>query len=136
LGLRDENKKDKYLGDALEYAQKAVKFDINNSANYELRGRIYYAQGRIKEAEDDFKKSIRLNKLNQPSYYINLALLLIGEERYGEAIDLINKILFYYPPDVVNIKKMYILKDQQETTGIEKEILYLKNLLELIKVKL
>lgn len=128
------NSKSEELGEALRAAERAIKLGPLEALNYELRGKIYYAQGDYKKAEADFKKSIELNKFN-PRLYINLALLLIKDNRQEEARAIINKIISYYPEEVVKNREGYVLKGQQETTGIEKEILYLKNLLELVNKK-
>ena len=113
--------------EALKISQTAIKLDSSNALNYELRGRIYKDLNEIKKAEEDFRKTIELNKFI-PRYYINLSLLLIQENRIGEAKYLIDEILEMYPQEVVETRKLSILKNQKTTSGIEKDIEYLSNL--------
>ncbi len=119
------------LNQALKISRKIIKYDSYNSLNYELAGRIYSAQGYLSEAEKKFKDAIRLDKFN-PRHHINFASLLISEGKKEEARELINKILFYYPEEVVNNRKMYILPNQEITSGIEQDIEYLRYLLGMI----
>jgi tetratricopeptide (TPR) repeat protein len=130
-GINSQAKeREEFLDNALKISNKTIKIDSYNSLNYELRGKVYYAQSKFKEAEKEFYKSIQLSRFI-PRFYINLASLLIEQRRMEEARDIIQKIISYYSEDVVKNRKMYILKDQQITSGIEKDISYLYYLLDL-----
>ena len=117
------------MSEALNESQRAVKLDSFNDLNYELRGRIFLAQNNLDEAEKDFRKSIELNKF-KPSHYINLSELLIRQGRNSEASEIIEKLLSFYSEEFIAIREMRIMKEQEITTGIEKEINYLKHLLQ------
>ncbi len=119
--------KEMLLNKALEISKKIIKLDSHNDLNYELRGRVYKELDELEEAEKDFRKAIKLNKFT-PRHYINLSSFLIQENRLSEANDLIDEILAIYSQDVVEIRKLHILKNQKTTSGIEKDIDYLKNL--------
>jgi len=119
---------EKILNEAKEISDKIIKSDSYNALNYELSGRIHFAQGNIIEAEKNFKEAVKLNQFNL-KHYINLASLLINRGRNTEAKELINKVFSYYPIEIVNNKKVRIMENQEITSGIEKDIEHLNFLL-------
>ena len=127
LNTQNKEMQEEFLDKALKISQKIIKSSSHNALNYELRGRIYKELGQQSEAEKDFRIAIELNKFTS-RHYINLSLLLIDENRFKEANHLIDEILGIYSPDVVETRKLYILENQQTTSGIEKDIEYLKRL--------
>ncbi len=127
-GINYSQEREKTLNKALAISSKAAGLDAYNSLNYELSGKIYYALGRIEEAEREFRYAIKLQKY-YPRHYINLAALLIEQGRTQEARNVINEAFSYYPEDVVRNRKINIMQNQAITSGIEKEINYLKYLL-------
>ncbi len=116
------------LKKALKASQKAIALDSGNALNYELRGKIYYAQNKFIEAESDFREAVELNRFN-PSNYINLSVLLIKQNKKNEARKIIEKILFYYPEETVKNREARIMKNQEVFSKIKQKINYLKYLL-------
>ncbi|MFH1523132.1 MAG: O-antigen ligase family protein [Patescibacteria group bacterium] len=127
---QEKAESEKYYNKALEIADRIIKLDPRNSLNYELRGKVYYGLREFTRAENDFFKALELNKFI-PRYYINYAEMLISLNRKEEARALVEKVLAIYPDNVVRNRKMQIMKDQVLISEIEKEINYLKHLLNL-----
>jgi len=130
IGLLEKNIEHKK--EALIYANKSVNLDSQNSLNYELRGRINYALGDKISSINDFKKAIQLDKYNHPLYYLFLAQSQKDIGSCKEAKKNLEKIISYYPENIVNNKKMIIMDNQEITSGIENEIAPVKNYLEKI----
>lgn len=122
----NKNMKD-YLDRALIISQRAIDLNSYNDLNYELRGRIYKKLGDSVKAEKDFIKAIKLNKF-VPRHYINLSLLLVNNNEIEDALLVIEKILVFYKEEVVKNRELYILKNQETTSGVKKDIEYLKKL--------
>jgi len=137
LGINTENSEVKrnYLEKALAVANKLEKFDRNNSLNNELRGKIFLAQDNLKEAELNFKQAILLDRFNYPRFYGELAALLIGAERSGEAKALLLNSLNSFPENVIENRKIIIMNNQKITSGIAEAISDWYYLLGLISFK-
>lgn len=54
---------------ALENISKAIKINPKESKYYYTRGRLYFNQGKMKEALSDFNKALELNPKNSYAYY-------------------------------------------------------------------
>lgn len=79
---------------AIEYLNKAIKLQPDNSASYNLRGNIYFTQGLNQLAVNDFNKAIQLNPTNA-DYYNNRGIIYERTGHYQEAIkDFDEAILF------------------------------------------
>lgn len=125
LGLNDA----KYLKKSYNSVEKLIKIEKNNSLNYELRGKIYLAENKLVEAENDFKESIKLDKYNYPRYYKNYAEALISENKFIEAKHILEEILSFYTDEVIHNRSIIIMPNQEQTSGIKKEINDIKKLL-------
>ncbi|MBL7057716.1 glycosyltransferase [Patescibacteria group bacterium] len=126
LGLQmdDQNMRSMKLAESRSIANYLIQHDEGDSLNYELSGKLFETDGNTLKAENEFKRAISLDKY-RPRYYINLINLLIGQERILEANEYIEKVLNYYPDEVVNRKELLIMDDQIVTSGIKNEINYL-----------
>ena len=87
---------------AIEYLNKAIKLQPNNSETYNMRGNIYFNLGQNQFALDDFSKAIHLNPNNADTYnnrgsvYDKLGQYQHEIEDFNDAIRLNpNDALFY-----------------------------------------
>ena len=137
MGANAENVqvKKSYLEQAEAVSKKLNKFDRNNSLNYELAGKIFSVEGKLTEAEANFKQAIRLDRFNYPRFYGELAALLIGSGRSEEAKSLLLSILTSFPANVIENRKIIIMNNQKFTSGIANDISYWYYLLGLISLK-
>lgn len=73
------------FGIALEEVEQALQADRDYAPAYYMRGLIHMELREDKDADDDFQKSIRLDK-NDPKAHYNYGLFLCGHGREKESI--------------------------------------------------
>ncbi len=112
-------------------SQKLKRTDSHQALNYQLSGYIAINRNNLIQAEQEFKQAIALDPLNRPAYYLDLARLYLAQNRKQEAKSIANKILGYYPPDVIQNRMGLILPQQTITSGIEKDIVELRKIVDL-----
>lgn len=114
--------KDEYLDKASRISEELIKRDDNLSLNHELDAKIHMAKGQLKEAENEIKKAIALDKFNYPRYYSDLAYLLIASNEVAEAKNAILFIISRYSDKIVENRRAIIMEGQTITSSIEKDI--------------
>jgi tetratricopeptide (TPR) repeat protein len=80
---------------ALDYAQRAVKFNPSNSSGLFWQGLVQVHIGEYQQGEESILKGIELNLAapNMNHYNATHCLALLGQERYDEALVAIDKAL-------------------------------------------
>lgn len=93
IAFRDGN-----MEKAMQYFQKAIKFNANNPQFHSNLGLSLYEQGKLKEAEKCYRHAISLNAHYLDAWY-NLHAVLIHARDYRPACDALNKVLTLNPHD-------------------------------------
>jgi adenylate cyclase len=80
---------------ALDYAQRAVKFNPSNSSGFFWQGLVQVHIGEYQQGEESILKGIELNPADQNMNHYNAThyFALLGQERYDEALVAIDKAL-------------------------------------------
>jgi tetratricopeptide (TPR) repeat protein len=83
---------------ALDYAQSAVKFNPSNSSSFFWQGLAQVHIGEYQQGEESILKGIELNPDDPNMNHYNAAhyFALLGQERYDEALEAIDKSLRQY----------------------------------------
>ncbi|MCG2429541.1 tetratricopeptide repeat protein [Aequorivita xiaoshiensis] len=76
--------------EAIAIHKRVIKIDPVNASNYYSLANTYYMANNFKEAEKHIEESIRLNP-NQDVAYSLYALILINQEKYNQALEVIKK---------------------------------------------
>ena len=84
---------------ALEYLSRAVVLDTGSAAAWNNRGVVYYGQGRLREAMDDFDRALRIEPRFEDAL-LNRGLARYAQERYAEAIADYDRALQINPANV------------------------------------
>lgn len=90
----------KEFGEALEYAEKAIKGNNKDSFAIYLRGITKCALGKIKDAIEDLRLSISINENFAPAYK-NLAICYTTQRKFKLAVQNIDKAI-ELSPEVAN----------------------------------
>jgi len=87
------------FSNALNYAERAVKFNPSFTLSNWWLGLIQAHAGRFKESEDSILKALELSPIDPELERIYGALYCsyLGQKRYKEALDASNKALQYHP---------------------------------------
>jgi TolB-like protein/rhodanese-related sulfurtransferase len=79
--------------EALARIKRALELAPNDPDNHISQARILNAVGRAVEAEQDARWAMRLNPQHPPGYLRVLAISLFYQERYGEAITTLERLV-------------------------------------------
>ena len=91
-----------FLGDqaiALDFAKKAIGFNPSYAANYYFLAVIQAHYGEFQEAESSALKTIELSPVDPElgEFFIPLSYSYLGQCKYEEALEAVEKILQQYP---------------------------------------
>jgi len=91
-----------FLGDqaiALDFAKKAIGFNPSYAANYFFLAAIQAHYGEFQEAESSALKTIELSPVDPElgEFFIPLSYSYLGQCKYEEALEAVEKILQQYP---------------------------------------
>ncbi|HEV2565636.1 MAG TPA: rhodanese-like domain-containing protein [Microvirga sp.] len=106
--------------EALAKIKRALELAPNDPDHHVSQARILNAVGRAAEAERDVRWAMRLNPQHPPGYLRVLALSLFHQERYGEAIDLLHRLVSLPSPlaeDYATLVSAYGHVGQREGIG-------------------
>jgi Flp pilus assembly protein TadD len=87
---------------ALERARHAQQLDPHDGQHHQLEGRILALRGDLPAAELAFKQALRLDRFNHPDYALDLASILVREQKTDAAVSVASDMLKLYPLAVVN----------------------------------
>ena len=105
---------DTYIDLAVEYQQRgapqvaldrvnlAVQANPDSAKAYMIRAMIYQNLGQLKDAEKDFKKSIKLDS-SYSEAYVNYAVFLCDQKRFDDALGNFNQAIanpLYFTPEI------------------------------------
>ena len=108
--LADLNKK---YNEAIQYYQKALAQDAENPLILNNMGYSYYLKGDEKTAKQYFNQALSVDSQYQRAIY-NLALIEIKQQRYSEALSLLNRDMKLYE-SYNTIGYLCMLNHQYET---------------------
>jgi tetratricopeptide (TPR) repeat protein len=86
---------------ALHRARQAQQLDPHDAQHYQLEGRVLMAQNALSAAEAAFRRALELDHLNHPEYALDLASVLVREQKSGDAVRVAQAMIALYPPDVI-----------------------------------
>lgn len=84
------------LSRAQQLAERAIAADSRDAQHYQLKGRTLRSKGDAAGAEAALRRAIELDPNNQPLLYVDLADLLLFQQRSTEAITLLDQALPRY----------------------------------------
>ncbi|HSX41336.1 MAG TPA: O-antigen ligase family protein [Candidatus Saccharimonadales bacterium] len=87
---------------ALDRANHAVAVDPQDSQHYFLRARIHRLQGKLTDAQSDYNQALRLDHLNHPYYYADLASLELQMGKETDAVHIATQGIILYPQKVID----------------------------------
>jgi Flp pilus assembly protein TadD len=87
---------------ALERARRAQQLDPHDGQHHQLEGRILQLRGDVSGAEQAFRRALELDRFNHPDYALDLASLLVRQQKSEAAVMEAKSMLAQYPPAVVN----------------------------------
>ncbi len=90
-----------YLALGRDRAKQAIRRDPKDSQHYFLLGRIERLDGNPPAALTAYHQALRLDRLNHPDYYVDLAALLIQQKNTRAARQVIRDGLALYPEAVI-----------------------------------
>jgi len=130
-GDREENQ---YL--SVKYAQKAADFDpLSAERHFQLGYALNFVTSskdeEIKKAETEIKKAIEYDQFNKIYYYQILAFVLERQEKYQEAIAVLDIPLALYSEDALN--KIFV--DEEKYNQILNSLEKIREYRDLIKQK-
>lgn len=103
--IYSKTQRSEQLNLAKKFAEESLRYNLYQAKVYDLQGLLLVASREMAQAEKLFLKAISLDKFNNPNYYINLGLFYYSQNRVEEAIDILNKILLYYPSQIVEARR-------------------------------
>ena|GEM_PF-1021724 len=87
---------------ALDRAHQAQRLDPDDGQHFQLEGRILTFKRDLKGAEAAFRRALALDQFNHPEYALDLAGVLVSEQKPAEALQVAAAMLAQYPPAVVS----------------------------------
>lgn len=88
------------VSEALDAINNAIRLDPERASNYLIRGRIYKELGQKEEALKNLRKAVVLDPVDSPDFYMYLAMALIENGQYQEAVKRLQFIIGTYPFEV------------------------------------
>lgn len=133
----DGKLKKELLTQSLGFINQAIEVNPHSSSHYYSKGRILSALGMRLGAVESFRYAIELDEFNHPEYYLDLAVLYLGEEDFDQADQVVSSGLVHYPDEIVNfyIKQEKDVASQFEVSIEEIDLGYLDKLYRLYQIK-
>jgi tetratricopeptide (TPR) repeat protein len=98
--LKEDPGKKSLLVQAREDAARAALLDPCMGGVHNLLGKVLAAGGGRKEGEKELREAVRLDPVNAPGFYLDLAVFYRDSGRAAEAEKILRKAIGLYPDDV------------------------------------